>query len=329
MFSFEVSDLKPEVLILGGTDLTVAIAEAVLETGVAIAAIVDVGPSFSISYAAGRVTNARHVPIVDWCAARKIEIVHFTSYDEVAGRFAKRELSLCLVAGWYHMVPRRFRGLFPLGCLGLHASLLPQLRGGAPLNWAILSGLTTTGVTLFELSDAVDDGLVYQQISFPVLPKTTIGELVRASRAASAQLVRTCIPEILAGRLHSRPQVGQPSYGLQRAPEDGEINWNQSAATIDRLIRAVGRPYPGAFTSIGENRVFIWAAETVENGPIVWGAPGQIAQIPGFEAPCVVTGEGLLLVLEATDQAGDDIRKTLGKSTHQRFSPPRTLGRNI
>jgi methionyl-tRNA formyltransferase len=221
------------------------------------------------------------------------------------------------------MVPRSFRKRFPSGCFGFHASLLLELRGGAPLNWAILSGLSETGVTLFSLEDGVDDGLVFGQARFPIGSRTTIGDLVNASREACSALTRKLLRDLLAGTATSSIQKGIPSYGLQRIPEDGRIEWNRSAVDIDRLVRAVSRPYPGAFTSLNGERIRIWATEMTPENPLVFGAPGQIANLPGaspgLSLPCVVTGAGILFITDATDSRDVSVLETLRKSSHRRF----------
>lgn len=217
------------------------------------------------------------------------------------------------------MVPRRFRGAFTRGCFGFHASLLPQLRGGAPLNWAILSGMEETGVTLFEMVEGVDAGLVFGQERFPVAPRATIGDLVAASRNACTILTRRHLPSLLDGSATGRAQEGEASYGLQRTPGDGRIVWGRPRAEIDRLVRAVSRPYPGAFTTLGDERIHIWSTQLPDEAPLVFGSPGQLAILPQFALPCVVTSDGLLLIAEATGADGNDCLDKLRKAGHKRF----------
>lgn len=312
--------MSNSVLLLGGTDVTLAVARATRDCGANIEAIVVVGDSFSISYSATRIQNVRNVDLGGWAQQSGIDLIPFTTYDAVLARFSNGPPAVCLVAGWYHMVPRRFREAFTRGCFGFHASLLPKLRGGAPLNWAILSGMEETGVTLFEMADGVDTGLVFGQERFPIAPRATIGDLVAASRDACATLTLRHLPALLAGTASGRSQDGDASYGLQRTPEDGKIDWAQPRAQIDRLVRAVSRPYPGAFTVLGGERIQIWATQLLEEAPIVLGAPGQLAILPQFNLPCVVTGDGPLLIAEATGADGDDCLDKLLKAGHKRFT---------
>ncbi len=304
--------------------MTLAVGDALLACGLQITGVASVGSSFGISYSEKPVTNLRGVDVGQWCARHGILHYPFAGYDALAADLAalhsSRRPQLCLVAGWYHMVPRSFRALFPRGCLAFHASLLPQLRGGAPLNWAILLGLNVTGVTLFELSDGVDDGPIYAQTRLAIGSRTQVGELVAASREACASLVANHVPAILSGRLAPRPQEGTPSYSLQRTPEDGRIDWRRSAAEIDRLVRAVGRPYAGASTMLEGGGLLVWEAALAPSSmPQVYGACGQLVRLPELDGIAVVTGAGLLVLREVTDAAGMDAMGLLRRSAQKRL----------
>jgi methionyl-tRNA formyltransferase len=308
------------LLILGGTDLTVRVARAAHAAGVRLAGIVGVGESFAISYSREPVRNARAADVAACAAEVGAPYLPFASYDEVAAWMEPARPAACLAVGWYHMVPARFRALFDRGCLGLHASLLPDLRGGAPLNWAILTGRAETGVTLFEMGDGVDDGPIYGQERFPVGPRAAIADLVEASALACERLVRQSLPALLAGSLQPRPQSGAPCWALQRTPEDGAIDWMQGAPTIDRLIRATGRPYPGAFTRLDDQLIRIWRADVAPAALTVFGQPGQIARLPHLAGPCVVTGDGCLVVEQATFEDGADALPHLIRSGNRRLA---------
>ncbi|WHZ15586.1 MAG: putative transformylase [Nitrospira sp.] len=311
--------MKP--LLLGGTDLTAAVAERMRKIGIPPIGVVHVGARFTISYEPAGVTNIRHVDLPAWCDAAGIP--HQTYQNSKAVRSFAEALGadFCLAAGWFHMVPAELRAAFRRGTAGLHASLLPRLRGGAPLNWALLSGETETGISLFALGDGVDDGPLYGQERFPIGPRTTIGELVAAAEAGGLALVDRCLPGIAGGELRPRPQTGQPSYCLQRVPSDGWINWAESAERIDRLIRAVGRPYPGAFGYFEGRKLLIWSAEPAPASPTVLGAPGQLARVPDQQNPWVVTGHGCLILREVTDTQGTDALTLLRRSGNKRFDP--------
>lgn len=306
-------------LLIGGTDLTVAVADEMSRIGHKPCACVGIGSQFKISYAKAPVNNARHGDMGYWADRAGVPYLESTATDEIMAFAIGHKADFCLAAGWYHMIPKRLRDRFPRGVAAIHASLLPQLRGGAPLNWAILSGMTRTGVSLFEMSDGVDDGPLYLQTPFKIDPRATIADLVRETHSATLHLIGQALPGIASGAIAPRAQVGVPSYGLQRASEDGRIDWRASADAIDRLIRAVGRPYPGAIATLEGASVKIWKARP-EAAPVVFGAAGQIAQLPNFATPAAVTGEGLLVIEEATLEDGVDAMPLLMKSNNKRFA---------
>ena len=313
------------ILLFGATELSVLVADQLSTLGLAPVGVVYVGRSFPISYRSEGVTNSRFGDVNAWAQEHDIPSRAYGAADDASSFAVDVGADFGLVAGWYHMVPRSLRERFPFGCAGLHASLLPKFRGGAPLNWAMLARESSSGVSLFELGDGVDDGPLYGQKAFAIGERARIADLIAASQSAALALVAECLPAVADGRLAPTPQTGVPSYCLQRSPEDGWVDWRCSADDIDLLVRAVGRPYPGAFALLGSTRVFIWAAEPVPDVEI-HGVAGQIARLPGHANPVVVTGRGVLAIQDATDASGRSLMTELVKAANQRFEVQRPPG---
>ena len=309
------------VVLFGGTDLALRIAETLVELGIPLACVVHVRREFAISYSPGRVTNRRFVDMGGWAERHGIEAHEYESVDQTLAVLHRHRPGVGIAAGWYHLLPARLRRIFSCRILGIHASLLPRYRGGAPLNWALLQGERESGVSLFELADGVDDGPLYGQLRFPIGLRDYIGDLVERANDAAVDLLRASIGGIVNGSLEPRPQVGAPTYCLQRIPEDGAIDWTRPADEIERLVRAVSHPYPGARTELAGIGLDIWRAEWLQAAPQVLGRPGQIARLPGVAAPCVVTGRGLLAIEEATGEDGADFLPVIEQSAQQRFTP--------
>jgi methionyl-tRNA formyltransferase len=306
-------------LLLGGTDLSLAVAERMRKIGIPPVGVVHVGKKFTISYSETGVNNMRFADLSAWCDRENISHRTYENSNTIAMFAEEIRADFCLAAGWYHMVPAKLRERFALGTAGFHASLLPRLRGGAPLNWAILSGEKEAGISLFALGDGVDDGPIYGQERFPIGLRTTISDIVSAAEAGALAIVEHCLPKIAAGSLKPWPQSGEATYCLQRVPEDGAIDWKLSAVEIDRLVRAVSRPYPGAFSWFEKKKIIIWATETLDECPQVFGAPGQIVRLPSVSDLCVVTGAGILVIREACEEAGGDIIPLLRRAANRRF----------
>ena len=309
------------IVLFGGTDLALRIAETLVELRLPLACVFYVHKQFAISYSPSHVTNRRFADVADWAKRKGVEAHEFESIDRTIAVLQGLRPGVGIAAGWYHMLPVRLRRIFARGVLGIHASLLPRYRGGAPLNWALLQGDQETGVSLFELADGVDDGPLYGQRRFPIGPHDYIGDLVERANEAAVDLLRASIVGIVEGFMEPRPQLGVPTYCLQRNPDDGIIDWRRPADEIERLVRAVSHPYPGARAELAGTRLNIWRARYVQAAPRVLGRPGQIARMPDLASPCVVTGKGLLAVEEATGEDGTDLLPFIEQSAQQHFSP--------
>lgn len=137
------------------------------------------------------------------------------------------------------------------GALNMHGSLLPQYRGRAPVNWAVLHGETETGATLHYMVAKPDAGDIVAQTAVPILPDDTAQEVFDKVSVAAELTLHRALPALIAGNAPRIPQdLRQGGYFSGRKPEDGRIDWNWPAARIHNLVRAVAPPYPGAFTTV-------------------------------------------------------------------------------
>lgn len=143
-----------------------------------------------------------------------------------------------------------------LGALNLHGSLLPRYRGRAPVNWAVLRGERETGATLHYMVAKPDAGDIVDQQAVPILPNDRAAEVLAKVTVAAEIVLERALPRLLAGNAPRVPQdLTQGSYFGARRPEDGRIDWAQSAVAIHNLVRAVAPPYPGAFAQVQNRHV--------------------------------------------------------------------------
>ena len=157
-----------------------------------------------------------------------------------------------------HMLPVGLLGLAKSGAFNMHGSLLPQYRGRAPVNWAVLHGESETGATLHEMAAKPDAGDIVAQTSVPILPDDTAYEVFGKLSVAAEQTLWSVLPLMLAGRTPHLPNdLSKGSYFGGRKPEDGRIDWSQPAQAIYNLHRAVAPPYPGAWTVLGTKTYII------------------------------------------------------------------------
>jgi len=202
---------------------------------------------------------------------------------------------LVFVVGWSQLVHDPFIALAREGVFGMHPTLLPRHRGRAAIPWAILSGLARTGVTLFEISDSTaDSGAIVGQIEVPIGPEDTATTLFDRITEAHVALVRELVPQLVGRRAPRVPQdPRRASAWPRRTPADGIIDWQTRAPYLHDWVRAQTRPYPGAFTYLGEAKVVIWQARPVK---IATGAPAGTVVDQQPEGPVVACGEGALLL---------------------------------
>jgi methionyl-tRNA formyltransferase len=185
----------------------------------------------------------------------------------------------------------------------MHPTLLPRHRGRAPIPWAILSGLARTGVTLFEIVDSTaDSGAVVGQVVVDISDDETATTLFERIAQAHVELVRVLVPQLIAGTAPRVPQdPSRASVWPRRAPADGIIDWETRAPYLYDWVRAQTRPYPGAFTFLGDEKVIVWGARAVDLNE---AAPaGTIVEL-GPAGPVVACGEGGL-VLEDVSTSGE------------------------
>ncbi len=306
-----------KTLLLGGTDLTLRLIKEIHAAGYPLAGVVSIERNFSISYNK-KAVNSRFVDIEGCCQELGIaHTVYNKNVDDLMAFAAKAGADFCLVAGWYFMLPKRFRDMFVKGCAGIHASMLPELRGVSPVNWALLKGHAHSGVSMFEMTDAVDEGDLYGQVPFSIEGTDDITDLIRKVEEASVSLSLDVLKKLQAGTLQLQKQKGTPSYCCPRVPEDSYIDWKKDVDTIHTLVRASSRPYAGAYTHVGEKKVIIWKARPYAQRRI-YGLPGQICMIAESPSPMILTGSGVLMIEEATLEDGEEAMSFLKKSNYQR-----------
>jgi N-acetylglucosamine malate deacetylase 1 len=168
-----------------------------------------------------------------------------------------------LCAGISEILRQPFLAGFPLGVYGFHGSLLPALAGPAPVNWAIIHGLRETGTTLLRYTTDLDGGTVVGQAACPIDARETPATLYRKLSVLSAALWREHWPRIVTGKVPDRP-LGRLPLSLRRRPEDGLIRWaDHTAQSLDRWVRALSRPYPGAYFWFNGWRIWTHSSELV------------------------------------------------------------------
>ncbi len=157
------------------------------------------------------------------------------------------------------MIPPEILAIPSKGALNMHGSLLPQFRGRSPVNWAILKGAVVTGASLHYMVEKPDAGDLVDQEKVPIGPDDDALTVARRVGDAAVRVLARSWPKLKAGTAPRVPlDLAAGSYFGGRTPEDGRIDWMKSAKEVHDLVRAVTRPWPGAFTDLFGPKVTIW-----------------------------------------------------------------------
>lgn len=227
---------------------------------------------------------------------------------------------ILIAVSWRYMVPAQIYQRARNGAFVFHDSLLPAYRGFAPTVWAIANGEDHTGVTLFEMTDAVDSGAIVDQRRIPIGRDETIAEVMERVTAAYLALLEANLASLLDGSASRRAQdEALATYTCRRVAADGRIDWSASTRAIHDLVRAHTRPYWGAFTFLDGRACRIWDARAVEDPPVYIGrVPGRVVEVKAGTGVTVLTGDGALLVrtvqLDGDPVAASEVLKPVGRT---------------
>lgn len=281
--------MSGEVVLVGGVDVTLACLDALIESGIE--------PELVVGYADARAQASGYVDIAGVAESRGLGAIRTSDINAptTADAIQSIDAALMFVIGWSQLVGPELLGAPRYGSVGIHPTDLPTGRGRAPIPWTILKQLRTTASTLFFLTEGVDDGDVIDRVQIDVDARETAGTLYAKHRAAHAELVRGNAYRLLRGTAPStRQDHAKATYWPKRSPEDGRIDWSADAEAIDRLVRAVTRPFPGAFTEIAGDPVTIWSGEPVSRTDL---PPGRL--VKDGDGTFVGCGSGAVRVCEA------------------------------
>jgi methionyl-tRNA formyltransferase len=268
---------------MGTTAFVLPSLEALVDAGHEIAAVYTQPPR-----RAGRGHQLRRTPVHEAAERLGLEVrTPPTLRDgEVQAQFAELGTDLAVVGAYGLLLPRPILDAPHLGCVNLHASLLPRWRGAAPIERAILAGDTETGVSIFRMEEGLDTGPVYARRSVPIEPAATAQELHERLAALAAEM----LPFVLEGIADERlPAVPQPETGVTYARkltrDEGRLDFSEPAAMIERRLRALN-PTPGCWCEANGERLRLLAGEVVEGT----GPPGFVIALP----LTIACGEGAI-----------------------------------
>ena len=205
------------------------------------------------------------------------------------------QADIYIVAAFGQMLSQEVLDIPRYGCVNIHASLLPQYRGAAPIQQVLLDGRTETGITIMQMDVGCDTGDILLQEKLKITEDDTAGTLFEKMSSLGAELIVKTLPLIEAGTIVPVRQDNSLSSSTSKVSKEmGHIQWKMSAQGLVRLIRAMS-PWPSAYTRLNGKILKIWKAEAADSAKN--GEPGSIAEVTA-ESLSIYTGKGQLRLQE-------------------------------
>lgn len=271
---------KLRLAFMGSPDFAVPALRALAAAGHEIAAVYSQPPR-----PAGRGQSVRLCPVHAAALDMGLEVrtpSRLRRETDAQADFAALNLDVAVVAAYGLILPQAMLDAPRLGCLNIHASLLPRWRGAAPIQAALLAGDAESGITIMQMEAGLDTGPMLMRQAVPIGPTTTAPELHDALAPLGARM----IVQVLDAPPAPVPQPADGvTYAAKLGRDDGRIDWSRDGAALDRQIRALN-PWPGTFSTLAGEVFKIHAAEIVAGH----GTPGETLD----DALCVGTGNGAL-----------------------------------
>ena len=291
---------------IGSVDLSYVALKTLIDEGVHIDVI------FSLyEHAAQNVSD--YYPLHMFAAENGIECVQFVKVTEIIGEIKRRNIDYLFVIGLSQLIPKEILNELNEYAIGFHPTELPKYRGRAPIPWMILLNEKEPKISLFRLDEGVDSGDLIIQEPYFIKEDDYACDVYNKVKKALVSALHKCLPSIYSGKVEFIKQDEQKAtYLLKRRACDGEIDWKRmSGKEIYDLIRAVGQPYPGAFSFYNEEKMIINKASLIKNDKY-FGMPGQIAHIDGKNLWVLTNDNKIIQIKEYEIESNREVKLTVG-----------------
>lgn len=254
---------------------------------------------------AGRGKKARPSPVHETADRLGLPVRHPVSLKDPQARadFAALDADVAVVAAYGLILPRPVLEAPRLGCLNIHASLLPRWRGAAPIQRAVMAGDAETGLTIMQMEAGLDTGPMLLTATTPIGPRTTAGMLHDTLAAMGGPLVLEALEGVQAGRLEARPQPADGvTYAAKIDKAESRLDWSLPADALERTVRGLA-PAPGAAFEVDGERIRVLEATPLRGITPAGTAPGTVLATAGGDLT-VACGETSALRLDRVQRAG-------------------------
>ncbi|MFZ5791537.1 MAG: methionyl-tRNA formyltransferase [Pseudomonadota bacterium] len=286
---------------MGTPDFACPALEALIAAGHEIAAVYCQPPR-----PAGRGQRPQASPVQRLAERRGLPLRMPTGLKDEAEQAAFRALGLdaAVVVAYGLILPKAVLEAPRLGCLNIHASLLPRWRGAAPIQRAILAGDAETGITIMQMDPGLDTGPILMQEAVPIGIADTAADLHDRLAALGARMIVATLAGLSAGKLVARPQPADgATYAAKLDRTEARIDWREPATLIERRLRAF-TPWPGLWFEARGERLRLVGAHVLAGAPAAGSAPGTVLAPRDGAAFAVACGEGTALALDSLQRAG-------------------------
>lgn len=282
-----------KIIYMGTPDFAVAPLEAILKAGHEVTAVVT-----QPDRQKGRGREVQYSPVKECALSYGIPVLQPLKIKEkdAVEELRKYPADIFVVAAFGQLLSEEILNMPRLGCINIHASLLPAYRGAAPIQWCVINGEEKTGVTIMQMAKGMDTGDILLQKEVVLDEKETGGSLFDRLMETGAELIVEVLPKIEAGELTPVVQKEElATYAGKITKDMGNIDFTKAAVTIERLIRGLN-PWPSAFTHYKGKILKIWEADVVSEcanaeNPV----PGTVIAMDK-ESFTLATGEGALRI---------------------------------
>lgn len=312
------------IVYVGCTEPGKAVLETLIERGCPVTEIVTIDPEMGeragvCGYAdLGEIGETHDVPVYypeTYGMRNDVDLDHFQTLSA----------DLMVVNGWQRLIPADILETLTHGALGNHGSAfgLPNGRGRSPLNWSLIEDRDRFLLSVIKLDPGADSGAIVTTRKFDVNRYDDIRTLYYKVTLLLQEMLSEVVGPIVRGEWEFEAQTGEPTYYPKRNPEDGEIHWGDGTKPVYDLVRAVARPYPGAFTFHGGEKIMIWEARPFSADVAKTADAGTIVEVFWTDDFVVATGDGTMLV---TDWEADDWEPRTGQRLESRGEHDRVDG---
>jgi methionyl-tRNA formyltransferase len=277
-------------------------------------------------------------PVLNYARQQGILVFNDASISGIREVVGRLHPACVVISSFDRILPGDLLAACP--CVNVHYAPLPNYRGRANVNWAVINGEPFTAITIHVVEEGLDAGNVLFQRLVPIDREDTVADLYQRLNQLQLQHLGETVDRFLNGYAGIPQASERATYGCTRLPADGEVDWRSPTETIVALIRALVKPFPGAFSYVNGRKLVVWGARALEHPPLYVGrVPGRVVNVSQAHGYVdVLTGDGVLRILEVeVDDGGPvkashvirSVRSTLGLRTADLLSRIEALEREI